>query len=259
MYFVAKPNTDAFNFLDAAGITRTDNNSAIIKGIADLTTDLRQYGLWDKMKAIYPMVGGTSGSHKFNLKDPRDTENAFRLAFSGSWTHSSTGARPAGTVGTYADTYLNSSTQLTNRNVHISYYARANSTSAEVSLIGTTGFGGQTTGHIQYNVYSSNRIYPTLGGNRIDITVGNLLVFHTVTSLDGSTNGMRAYTNGVLRGTATNNSSGLPNATLILANGYVPSPFECAFASIGDGLTDTEAANFYTAVQRFQTTLGRQV
>jgi hypothetical protein len=32
-----------------------------------------------------------------------------------------------------------------------------------------------------------------------------------------------------------------------------------SFASIGDGLTDTEAANFYTAVQAFQTTLGRQV
>jgi hypothetical protein len=34
---------------------------------------------------------------------------------------------------------------------------------------------------------------------------------------------------------------------------------ECAFASIGDGLTDTEASNFYTAVQAFQTTLSRQV
>ena len=32
-----------------------------------------------------------------------------------------------------------------------------------------------------------------------------------------------------------------------------------SFSSIGDGLTDTEAANFYTAVQAFQTTLGRQV
>ena len=34
---------------------------------------------------------------------------------------------------------------------------------------------------------------------------------------------------------------------------------QCAFASIGSGLTDAEAANFYTAVQTFQTTLGRQV
>jgi hypothetical protein len=32
-----------------------------------------------------------------------------------------------------------------------------------------------------------------------------------------------------------------------------------AFASIGNGLTDAEAANFNAAVQTFQTTLGRQV
>jgi hypothetical protein len=34
---------------------------------------------------------------------------------------------------------------------------------------------------------------------------------------------------------------------------------ETAFSSIGDGLTDTEAANYYTAVQTFQTTLSRNV
>jgi hypothetical protein len=34
---------------------------------------------------------------------------------------------------------------------------------------------------------------------------------------------------------------------------------QCAFASIGDGLTDAEALAFYNAVQTFNTTLGRQV
>lgn len=34
---------------------------------------------------------------------------------------------------------------------------------------------------------------------------------------------------------------------------------ELAFSSIGDGLTDTEASNLYTAVQAFQTTLSRNV
>jgi hypothetical protein len=32
-----------------------------------------------------------------------------------------------------------------------------------------------------------------------------------------------------------------------------------AFISLGGALTATDAANFYTAVQAFQTTLGRQV
>jgi hypothetical protein len=32
-----------------------------------------------------------------------------------------------------------------------------------------------------------------------------------------------------------------------------------AFVSLGDGLTDTQESNLYTAVQAFQTTLSRQV
>ena len=35
--------------------------------------------------------------------------------------------------------------------------------------------------------------------------------------------------------------------------------FECALASIGDGLTDAEVLLFRTAAQNFNTTLGRQV
>ena len=34
---------------------------------------------------------------------------------------------------------------------------------------------------------------------------------------------------------------------------------QCAFASIGDGLTDAEALALYNAVQLFNTTLARQV
>ena len=34
---------------------------------------------------------------------------------------------------------------------------------------------------------------------------------------------------------------------------------QVAFATIGDGLTPTEASNLYTRVQAFQTTLNRQV
>ena len=34
---------------------------------------------------------------------------------------------------------------------------------------------------------------------------------------------------------------------------------QAAFASIGDGLTDTEASNLYTRVQAFQTALSRNV
>jgi hypothetical protein len=61
MAILLRTNTDANNFLDAAGIARTEANGSIILGICQLTTDLKNYGLWDKMKVIYP-YGWTSRS-----------------------------------------------------------------------------------------------------------------------------------------------------------------------------------------------------
>jgi hypothetical protein len=67
----------------------------------------------------------------------------------------------------------------------------------------------------------------------------------------------------------TSNSYALNSVGLSTKNIYVgahngPSAIEystkeCAFASIGYGLDDTQASNLYTAVQAFQTTLSRNV
>ena len=61
-----------------------------------------------------------------------------------------------------------------------------------------------------------------------------------------------------------NSTTGSNLNIFLLANnrGGVPDQFdikENAFFSFGDSLTDTEANNFYTAVQAFQTSLNRQV
>jgi len=59
---------DALAFLTAAGIT----DATITAAIDTLVLDLKGYGIWTKMKAIYPFVGGTATTHKYNLKDPVD-------------------------------------------------------------------------------------------------------------------------------------------------------------------------------------------
>ena len=93
---------DAQAFITAAGITDPTQQSAIIT----LVSDLKAYGIWTKFKAIYPIVGGTASQHKFNLKDPRDLDAAFRLTFATGYTHSSTGMLPNGTTA-FADTKFN--------------------------------------------------------------------------------------------------------------------------------------------------------
>jgi hypothetical protein len=94
-------DADALSFITAASITDNTQKTAI----NTLVTDLKTYNIWTKMKALYPFVGGSAFSHKFNLKDPRDDNGAFRLLFVNGWTHSSTGALPNGTDA-YADTII---------------------------------------------------------------------------------------------------------------------------------------------------------
>ena len=68
-------DSDAQAFITAAGITDSTQQAAI----TNLVIGLKNDNLWTKMKAIYPFVGGTAASHKFNLKNPLDTNAAYRL------------------------------------------------------------------------------------------------------------------------------------------------------------------------------------
>ena len=78
----------ATDFIDVANITNATQQAAI----RTLVNDLVANSLWDKILAAYPMVGGNAYSHKFNLKNPKDANNAFRVSFFGGWTHGPSGA-----------------------------------------------------------------------------------------------------------------------------------------------------------------------
>jgi hypothetical protein len=252
-------DADAVSFLNAAGITDGTQAAAI----NTLVTDLKTAGVWTKMKALYPFVGGSAASHKFNLKDPRDLDAAYRLVFNGGWTHASTGALPNGTTG-YADTKLIPSSVMTNYNSHMSFYSRTQSLNSGVDIgshqsanyflqVYTAGFGGGTRSSLQRNDYDF-AFYQS--SSTIGHFMGQIL----------SQSNSKIYTNGVLRNTnTTNNAISLPSINIYIGslniNG-VAGNFtnrESVFASIGDGLTDNEASAFYTAVQKYQTSLGRQV
>ena len=64
---------------------------------------------------------------------------------------------------------------------------------------------------------------------------------------------------------STSNSTILPSNSIYIGgvnnNGTLiePSTKQCAFASIGDGLTDAQVNNLYNSVQTFQTSLSRNV
>jgi hypothetical protein len=246
---------DAQAFITAAAITDPTQQAAI----NTLVVDLKGYSIWNKMKAIYPIVGGTAATHKWNLKDPRDLDAAFRLVFSGGVTHSINGVQFGGVNG-YANTFLNSSVNLTNSNNHFSVYSRTSSVVATTVEMGCANTGAVNFNHLRVAVnYLAGHITSTnftSTTNAQGFWLGNKV----------ANNDRRVYKNSTKEATNTTvDSTTLPNFNVFIGarndNGTaaVYSDKQCAFASIGDGLTDTEAANFYTAVQTFQTALNRNV
>jgi hypothetical protein len=257
-------DADATTFITAAGITNLIQASAI----NTLVNDLKTYGLWTKMKAIYPFVGGSATSHKFNLKDPRDLDAAYRLVFNGGWTHSSTGALPNGTTG-YANTFLIPNNNLLLNSVHLSYYSKTDNSISDM-LMGSNdnnGYGGYylllSTGNFTNNDKILRSQLNTNGPDFIDGTMTNTQGF--LLSNRTSSTSVALFKNASKLITGSKNSIGRSTISMYLGSrnyGGVASNFsnkESAFATIGDGLTDTEATNFYNSVQKFQTSLGRQI
>jgi hypothetical protein len=250
---------DALAFITATGIT--DNTQKL--AINQLVIDLKGYGLWTKCFAIYPFVGGTATTHKYNLKNPADTNAAFRLVFFGGWTHSNTGA--TGSVNGYANTYNNPSINLIQDSTHVSYYSRTNPVTisgADLGVRGAAGLGGITiisryTGNLSY--------YKVNSANATDLTFANIISEGFFMSNRTASNVVNGWKNNTKVITGTTASNGLANQNIVLNafndNGSIQlySPREVAFSTIGNGLNDTESLYLYTAIQTFQTTLGRQV
>jgi hypothetical protein len=264
---ITDPN--ALAFIAATGITDNTQKSAI----NSLVISLKGYSIWDKLNAIYPFVGGTATTHKFNLKDPRDLDAAYRLSFNGGITHSSNGSLPNGTTG-YANTFFNPTT-LSSDSIHFSSYYRTDAVgvvSTEFGCVVRTGIGEEriTVGDHRFTPSGISPMFYANGGNGasgVFSTVNNLGSY-IATRTDNTT--MKAFKNGVLAN-SVNVGSTNANANMFLM-GYNQvqtddAPFQStlygkkqiAFATIGAGLTDTEAADLNTSITAFQTTLGRQV
>jgi len=249
----AAVDADAAAFISATGITDATQISAINSLVADLKT----YNLWTKFNALYPFVGGTATTHKYNLVNPADTDAAFRLNFVGGWTHSTNGAQPNGTNG-YANTFLNASTVLSSTSVHISAYSRTLTVGSVVEL---GCFNG------------TNFVHLRTAANAVIGSTSSILSYTTTTDARGFWIGTKradadreGYRNGVSQVTnTTSDSAAFPNLNLFIGarndsgTAGVFSAKQLALASIGSSLTDTEAADFNTAVTTFQTTLGRNV
>lgn len=256
---------EAAAFLTAAGITDPTITNAInrlvknYKGQGNLNNSV---DFWTNAVAVYPMVGGTANTHKFNLKDPRDLNAAFRLAFSGGWTHDANGAKPNGT-NAYAQTFLIPSSVLNVNNHAVGYYSGTNLSEPSADPVNLGAFNSTTQAitMAKPNATLSSRLNSTLN------TVANTVMRGFNHTVKTSASASKLYQNGIVVSTGVGGGT-LPSYELYLgtlnligvayASGYVRNDFRfCAISS--NSITDANALLMYQFIQQFQQDLSRQV
>lgn len=248
---------DAIAFLTAAGIT----DPTITSAICTLVTSMKANGTWAKCSAIYPFVGNTASQQKWNLKDPRDLNAAFRLQFFGGGTHSANGYLPNGT-NAYADTFFIPSSSASQNSHHLSYYSRTNSNLTEVEM---GSFNNLSNGSL-VEIRTANVSYFRVNNGVGTITFADTdsrafyLANRTASNLINAwRNSTKAVQSALLASTTLSSTKYYLGAFNNAGVAALFSTKQCAFASIGAGLSDTEAASLYTNVQTFNTTLSRNV
>lgn len=241
-------------FFQAAGVLNLTQRSAIYQ----LVSDLQTYSIWDKMKVIYPFVGqpGISSSFELNLKDV----NTFRGAFNGGWTFASTGIQGNGNDN-YMNTGFNASIDVALNSHAYGIYLPNNYSSAtgfqELGAYGPGDYGTIMYGNL--NGTSYHRINSTEWNG--EYVAGNGFQISSRTA----SNVTRNFLNGVFKVASTQISSTRSTYNYYIGargnngTGLLHSPKLISFVFLSDGLTDQNSSDMYTAVQRFQTTLGRQV
>jgi hypothetical protein len=212
------------------------------------------------MKAVYPFVGSSSSSTSYNLKNTAQ----YQITWNGGWTWNANGVTGNGVNG-WGNTGLVPNSALTLNSTHQSLYIR------NTGNLGVDDFGSATNGTtslmrmiVKNSGTNDHFIDHYAVAQRITGTVADSTGFFVV-SRENSTS-LKSKRNDVSLGTNTNSNTGtLPTHALYLgalnnigtAVNYTARNY--AFASAGDGLSDTDMTNLRNRVVTFQTALNRNI
>jgi len=245
----------------------TGITSTVSAATRTLFTSLVSNNLYNKIDVMYPMLGGNAAGCKFNAKDPRDLNAAFRLTFNGGLTFDASGMTGNGSNG-YADANW-SVINLNRYSAHMSFYNTLRTTTTGRIEMGAS----QQTGSPQssYDLFvdfggpsferggsiDTNGVGLSFTSNANSANTGNFVVSRTGDTFTG------LYKNGVSELTSTKVTNGSINVNLGIGarigstttQGYTDR--RCGFATAGSGLTASEVSTLSTIINTWATSIGR--
>jgi hypothetical protein len=259
---VHQPDTSAYKVINTIQSEGTALNGASRFYVTYLTSSLRSAGVWSKIRALYGFVGGTAASHKWNWRDMRDLNAAFRLTFPNGMTHSANGIQGNGT-NQYAETFFNPAANLTNNNSHLSFYSNSNISGSgflpDISAAdGTTRYFeivfDRTTGN-HYTSHYSNAAAAGLITDSKGFSIGTRTASNRLAFFNKNNSNIATRTETQTLPSTASVNIGVRNAggirTLYSNRAY-------QFDTIGDGLTDTQAIQASNIITFAQSILNRR-
>lgn len=243
------------NRLQAAGYSPTRNE---IDAVNNLIFSMVVTGLYDKCDLIYPVLGTSTATVGFDLK------NSFNATFTGSWTVASTGMRPTtASTANRADTTWNPSVNGNGANDHLSIYLRTNQNTDNVPIgcfNNVTFFQANATTSAAGNMTINNLPSGAMIVSGLSTSAGYWIGTRTAAAVQ------KVFINNIQRGSSAITNTTRPPLNVFLGTRNrgagvfdLPSSSEIAFVSIGDGLSNEEVRHLNLLVQGYQLKLGRQV
>lgn len=249
-----------FNAVTGGGDTLTTTQK---NAVNTLVLDLKGYGIWNNLQAFYPFVGGTATAHKWNLMNPADTDAAYRLVFGASVTHTANGYVGSGTnLTSYADTFYEIGVDNTTDDFCFGLYVYNNLQEPKHDFGYYNNVDDNLLATYYVNIYYANtKAFQYLTGAssdsrgmwNVNLDSGTLTLYKGGSSLASKAQNMPTSPAGdnMVIGASDRRSIGqgiTENASKTYCNAW-----------LGYSMDATEQANFYTAVQAYNTTLSRNV
>lgn len=268
-YITAGVLPETTTFMNAIGIPNTaatyySGTSQQITGaqfwvaINGMFNALKTNGLWSNGKgvALYPLIGGTAFSHKFNAFSPYDTDPDFRLTYQNAPLHDQLGITFTG--NNYADTHIipvgdgfDLSTGMC-----VAFCSTTNSVNPEYVM------GSYPN---SYYATDSSGLYLGLGCSyNLSSPAPNIQGCHIINRQPGVSNSFRYLRNGTIQLTALKSFLNF-GATEVLLGAvddmgtyyYAANGVNLSFVGIFYGLTAAEEMILNSIMVQFQTDLNR--
>jgi hypothetical protein len=242
-------------FVTATKIT----DEKLTVSLDSLVKRARRHGWWELCNAIYPFAGGTSETCKYNLKDPRDLDAAFRLTFLNNPAVGTAGVTFDGSTQ-YADTHLTPSSTLSLNDTHFSIYVPSSGHG------GNHGITGDVHPSPYFEIEDADTTQGWVGLNSTSdelISYSNTDKYFLLSRTGPNSSDISLYHNSTQTGGLSQASSALPTVSVYLgaANDGTNNPTQFSadtlqFVSIGSGINATMASAMYTDIFNFVTSKG---